>query len=1134
MRFLLKLRLDDRRKLLPPVPQPYLGNDHKQPAELSGGSEFLLTGLASSYLLVDTPKTETFPIHHQTAKFTKPLPKLSQAESEKYYSKRQSAPYPQQGQTVGGNANQGANGQKGKYENYGPASFNQGQTPNVSAPNGQYATNQVIHSPKRKPPSQDYQTQQGPVPQNQITPTRQNRQNQSPNQFPNQFSHPNQNQFPHPVQKNVGRPLSYQGPLAPPAPQFTRNVSLSTMDSNSSTEFSESDEYESESDLENQKKHPYYEQWKQYYAAMASMKNGTPPTQKNTQTQNLINQTAQVSVVNQNGNIVVPRNQLGNSQIINQPNLPLNSAAKNSSEINLNYANYSGSENNLVKNSRKSTIKLNRSSSVPSLQLRLVSKSNIRAVSVNVALPEELPRSNLNIDISGAKPSRLGSTIYKLRVHGLLQLARAEDEISDYEAFLFEDTNDTTDASEMKLESANETVVPITENEIQEQMETVANVNGSESLQGTNKTEEMQTSSENNYLSEIIQHGAPEVDLDRQMSSASTNSYNSVQSESNFAVGRNPHRLVTPSSTASRKKKTASFVPPMPGPPPPILSVPPLPQHDIYSHHILDLNVSSIPELLQFHQMQQQIQQLQMQQMQMHGNYGNGNYGNGNYGSNGNYGAQGNFGAGNYGGPYANGPVPNQAGHNAGSVYGSNYGSNYGVATQNWSTDSTINGRIQEFIELRKIIASGNKLIQYRLKWMKMLIVAVQYKLYAYVNIKGDTIGQDQIGSNKQLFVKSSVTHLQKLLKELDGPKLPASYDVLTEASYIYGCLLKHEYVEKYDQDFGIEQNDEEAEHYLLESLQLNPAFFKAHYSLADIYEKRGTEQDFDKALEHYKESARLGYYRGIYRVALIFLMVPKVRSTSFFKYFRNLSEIDMQSADIQLSGTDRDELEEVVGLALYQLGRIYEGIYPGDLTAESEFVQASLELAPVNYAKALSYYNRGAKHHCLLAQVKLGHVYENGDLNRQKNASKSIQWFIKASTSPLKFKRHPEAMLGISRWFTTGSNGESKHIPAADPGRAVEWCDRACKEFQFAEAYFNMGLFAQQGLAGGNPEDWFGEAERLGYVAANKTEGESFVGGAEGVNMEPVNANMGPTSGVISPQMTAMSNGGSGVGNPY
>lgn len=1124
MKFLLKLRLDDRRKLLPLVPQPYLG--HKHPAELSGGSEFLLMGLASSYLLVDTPKTESFS-QKQTARFSKPLPKLSQAESENYYSKRQSAPYPQPGQTYG---NYGNLGGIGNLNNQGsmPVStnFNQGQKfLSVSAPNGHYTTNQVIHSPKRKPPSQGYENQPGQNFQNQNTPTRQNRQNQIQNHS----------------QNNVGRPLSYQGPLAPPAPQYTRDVSQSTVDSNSSTEFSESDEYESESDLENQKKHPYYKQWKQYYAAMASMKNGNPPNQKVPQSQNA-NQSGNQNV-NQRDN-GVHRNQLGNSQIINQPSLPLNSAVKNSSEINLNYAKYTGNENNLIKNSRKSTIKLNRSSSVPSLQLRLESKRNVRAVSVNVALPEELPRSNLNIDISGAKPSRLGSTIYKLRVHGLLQLAQAADEISDYEAFLFEDTNDTTDASEMKLESANETVVPITESEIKQQMaaaeiKEIQNPPGglelqtpeSESQESENFAAPPQTSNENAYLSEIIQHGAPDVDLNRQVSSASTNSYNSVQSESNFAVGRNPHRLVTPSSTSSRKKKTASFVPPMPGPPPPILSVPPLPQHEIYSHHILDLNVSSIPELIQFHQMQQQIQQLQMQQRQMHGNYGNGNLGNGNLG-NGNFGNTGSYGVqgnnfGHFGGPYANGAVPNAAGHNTGSAYGSNYGSNYGAPAQNWSTDSTINGRIQEFIELRKVIASGNKLIHYRLQWMKMLIVAVQYKLYAYVNIKGDTIGQDQIGANKQLFVKSSVTHLQKLLKELDGPKLPASYDVLAETSYIYGCLLKHEYVEKFDQDFGIEQNNEEAEHYLLESLQLNPAFFKAHYSLADIYEKRGTEQDFDRALEHYKESARLGYYRGIYRVALIFLMVPKVRSTNFFKYFRNLSEIDMQSADIQLSGTDRDELEEVVGLALYQLGRIYEGIYPGDLTAESEFVQASLELAPVNYAKALSYYNRGAKHHCLLAQVKLGHVYENGDLNRQKNASKSIQWFIKASTSPLKFKRHPEAMLGISRWFTTGSNGESKHIPTADPGRAVEWCDRACKEFQFAEAYFNMGLFAQQGLAGGNPEDWFAEAAKLGYVAANKTEVGNFVGGAEGVNMEPV-------GGVISPQVTTMTNGSSGVWSPH
>lgn len=1070
MGILSKFRLDDRRKSLPLVPQGYKGHAKTYTSTSSaGGSDFLLTASASSWSLLDTQhkkhdahKSLAFP----TTGALKPLPKPEIDPPAATYNEilphnhlpangprplGQISPnrqnFPRNTSYSGGSGhNSPARQASPSRTNYSPAS-------------------QKSHggSPMRKPPPelQSGATQPPDLQSGAIQPPPKINFGRPPKQRPHSF----QPQTIASMQKHQYAPQYPQGPYE------SENISAEFSEEESTSAESGLDD---ESDQENkQNQHPYYEQWKQYYAAMASYQH----------------------IKAQKRSDPIARHSMYSGLPVQKPLQPIQQ--RSADYINF-YQNSSlqSSVNNLVRNSRRSTLKLTRSSSVPLLALRQTSQGpKSRAVSVNVTVPDQnilRPSTSHNdlADGSGAKPSRLGSTVHKLRPYGLLRLAskQEEGEISDYEAFLFDDTNGSSmhENSELVLAGANDTVVPITEEELAmkagetEQtgpagenttpQQALAKCSPTEPAHPANDDITMAFLENHAELGDIIQHGAPNINhddvdgLNRQGSSASTNSYNSLQSESNFAVGRNPHRLATPArSTGSKKKRTKnpqSFVPPLQGPPPPIFSsLPPLPGQDAYSYRqLVDLSLSGMgmADSMQFHQMQQQIHQLQqMQQMHMMPGYKNANYANQ---------------------PYNGLPPP-----------------------QTWSTDSTINARIQEFIELRQVIASGNKSIEYRLKWMKMLIVAVQYKLYAYVNIKGDSIGQDQVGNNKLFFVKSSVTHLQKLLKELDGPKLPASYDVLAEACYIYGCLLKHEYVERYDQDFNIERDDDEAEQYLLKCLQLNPAFFKAHFALADVYEKRNTEESFDKAFEHYKESASLGYYRGIYRVALIFLMVPRARSTSYFKYFRNLSEIDMQSSDIQLSGSDRDELEEVVGLALYQLGRIYEGIYPGDLTAEDEFVKESLELAPVNYAKSLSYYNRGAKHHCLLAQVKLGHVYENGDLNRNPNANKSIQWFIKASTSPLKFKRHPEAMLGISRWFMKGSNGQSKHIPAPDPQRAVEWCERACKEFQFPEAYFNMGLFAQQGLAAGNPEAWFEEAERLGYRFAEPNANEVGDGQAVG-----------------------------------
>ena len=173
-------------------------------------------------------------------------------------------------------------------------------------------------------------------------------------------------------------------------------------------------------------------------------------------------------------------------------------------------------------------------------------------------------------------------------------------------------------------------------------------------------------------------------------------------------------------------------------------------------------------------------------------------------------------------------------------------------------------------------------------------------------------------------------------------------------------------------------------------------------------------------------------------------------------------------------------------------MGKIFEGIYPGDLTQDNEFIQKSLDMAPVNYAKSLTYYNKSAKLNCLLAQVRLGIVYERGELNRQRNPSKSIQWYIKASSSPLSFKRHPDAMVGLARWCLTGSEGASKHIPVPVPDRAVMWCKRAIDEFSSPDAMNFMGELCEMGLAKGRPQYWYEKAYKMGNREAGRKLGYS------------------------------------------
>lgn len=398
------------------------------------------------------------------------------------------------------------------------------------------------------------------------------------------------------------------------------------------------------------------------------------------------------------------------------------------------------------------------------------------------------------------------------------------------------------------------------------------------------------------------------------------------------------------------------------------------------------------------------------------------------------------------------------------------------------SGDETIHKKIEEFIELRQLIASGKKSSEFRVKWVKMLIRATNYRVYAYINIKGDPVLADQVSYNKKQFIKSSITHLEKLVKEFENKH--KMEDLESEVYYIQGCLLMGDYHYTYGQDYNMKKDISRALESFEKSLSQNANNFKTLYKLGELYEREFPDR-FDTAVNYFKSSAKLGYNRAIYKMAMLYLEVPDLRSVKFFKWLRQLADIDLESKDINLTAEDRDELEEVVGMASYQVGKVYEGIYPGDLTEDDPFVVQSLERAPISYNKSLMFYNRSAKLNCILAQVKLGTVYENGDLGRQVNPHKSVQWYMLAASSPLSFRRHQDAMLGLSRWCLHGTDGLSKHIPSPNPDKAVWWCEQALDEFQLADAYFFMGHLCDIGLTGRDPRVFYKRALDLGHPMA-------------------------------------------------
>lgn len=380
------------------------------------------------------------------------------------------------------------------------------------------------------------------------------------------------------------------------------------------------------------------------------------------------------------------------------------------------------------------------------------------------------------------------------------------------------------------------------------------------------------------------------------------------------------------------------------------------------------------------------------------------------------------------------------------------------------SIDPDIKLLIIEFVNLRKLISSGNKSFDFRLKWVKMLISATNNELYTFINIKGESSDPRNSEQNRHLFVKSSVTHLLKIIKDADT-KASKNEVIYSEVFCIYATLLRHGYGEEFYEDFGIKKDINLCLDYLTKSLELNPNNFKALYQLGLVFEYE--YRDFEQALENYKLSAKLGYHKAIYKIALLYIHIPGMRSIKYFRYLHNLSRIDLNSNEIQLEKDDKDDLQRVISLAFYQLGNVYEGIYPSDLLEDDDFLHDTLEVAPVNYGRSLTCYNKSASLGCTLAQVKLGEIYMYGELDRPKNASKSVQWYFKVANSPLKHKRHPDAMLGLSRWYLCGTNGMSRKIPYPDYSKAIEWCQQAIEEFNSANAFDFMRELTENGPHG-------------------------------------------------------------------
>lgn len=545
--------------------------------------------------------------------------------------------------------------------------------------------------------------------------------------------------------------------------------------------------------------------------------------------------------------------------------------------------------NELVRNSRRSTMKSTRSISEPQHAFkkrgdgqRVASlESNFKPQAFNVYSDDEDEEveSSVRVGHLGSlqdKDLEVNQAMSKLVLSVDKDESNGSRQISDYTKFLFDDSEQEGDEEDEGLQDDhNETII-------------------------ADKAPPPNT----------------QATLNRKDTTSSEESYNSIQNEENFRVASQPSSKLSPSTPGQRKGKRAHVQqdgsPSAVSPPQPEPGLMPQPWQLQTSFDLGNGNVS-MPDLNMMLPPSNPMMQMQMPMNMpphMMMPYNNMNMMGMNMGMG--------MGMGMNPMMYQNGGghpamnrhsmmmmMPQDSRRQSMMMYDNMPYSKRNSMPVGWHAkqpqpklDSETQKRIKEFKKLRSSIASGNKTMEYRLLWAKMLITATNSKLYNYINIKGDFIPQQSqpqhIENNKAAFIKASVTHIVKIIKDIESGNGEIKTSLRCKAYFIYACLLKNDFVESYEQDFGIEKNIVAALKYFNKALDLNRRDPRVLYKLGEVYEYDISDEDMgnmahsnggidevtsavDKAIDYYTNSAQYGYERAEEKLAKFGITIEAV-----------------------------------------------------------------------------------------------------------------------------------------------------------------------------------------------------------------------------------------------------------------
>lgn len=328
-----------------------------------------------------------------------------------------------------------------------------------------------------------------------------------------------------------------------------------------------------------------------------------------------------------------------------------------------------------------------------------------------------------------------------------------------------------------------------------------------------------------------------------------------------------------------------------------------------------------------------------------------------------------------------------------------------------------------------------------QMKWCETLLeFAFDDEFLSHYNINAEKLKRElkpeEMIKNQKVILEHSFKVLTKLITVKWGPAL-----------YLMGTLYSHQPYLAIKNKNIVVRNDRKALDYYCRAAKANHS--DACYRAGVCYEFQKGTTDVSSPSESLALAFRY-YLRGAEQCSNSACMY---KLGMFCLYREDFQDVPQAVSWFKKAVKQRDSPQ-----ALYELGKIYEFT---SLSPAVQHLLSEYSITP-NPAKALKkFYECATTCDYPLAQWKLGHCYEFGELRLPVVAKKSIAWYAKAALS--QPKGNAMAMLALSGWYLTGATG----VLQPNDQEAFKWALQSSEasDGKLARAEYALGYYYERAI---------------------------------------------------------------------